>query len=183
MGIRPASEADIAPLVNLINSAYRGESGLRGWTTESRLIGGVRIDDEAVRELMAEPGGIILAAFEEEFPERIVGCVNLRMNVPMSGYEPGSTGYIGLLTVDVDQQSKGVGRFLLERAERYAIEIMKAVGIQMYVLSIRNELINWYLRQGYRPTGERVPYPYGSTRFGEPVVEGLEFMILFRPLV
>ena len=38
-------KADIPALVNLVNSAYRGEDAKKGWTNEADLlVGGIRID-------------------------------------------------------------------------------------------------------------------------------------------
>ena len=41
--MRVASAADAPALVDLINSAYRGESSKAGWTTEADLLGGQRV--------------------------------------------------------------------------------------------------------------------------------------------
>ena len=38
----------------------------------------------------------------------------------------------------------------------------------MTVISVRDELIAWYERRGYRRTGELSPFPYGDERFGIP---------------
>ena len=38
--IKIAIQADIPSIVALLNSAYRGESSMKGWTTEAHLIGG-----------------------------------------------------------------------------------------------------------------------------------------------
>ena len=41
---RTATEADVDAVVTLVQSAYRGESGRSGWTTESDLLDGQRTD-------------------------------------------------------------------------------------------------------------------------------------------
>jgi hypothetical protein len=46
------------------------------------------------------------------------------------------------------------------------------------VLHVRETLIAWYERRGYRKTGENEPYPYGDERFGKPLVDGLYFVVM-----
>jgi hypothetical protein len=44
------------------------------------------------------------------------------------------------------------------------------------------ELISYYERQGYRMTEERIPFPNGEPRFGEPLIDGLMFGTMSRPI-
>jgi hypothetical protein len=43
-------------------------------------------------------------------------------------------------------------------------------------------LIAWYVRRGYRLTGETEPFPYGDNRFGTPLRDDLSFVVLQRDL-
>jgi type II secretory pathway pseudopilin PulG len=52
-----ASAADVPEVERLVNSAYRGDSSRRGWTTEADLLGGQRTDAEALAALVAAPAG------------------------------------------------------------------------------------------------------------------------------
>jgi hypothetical protein len=54
--------------------------------------------------------------------------------------------------------------------------------VEMTVIIQRIDLIAWYGRRGYAPTGERRPFPYGDERFGLPRREDLEFTVLAKPL-
>jgi hypothetical protein len=47
----------------------------------------------------------------------------------------------------------------------------------MTVISVREELISWYLRHGYRLTGERKPFVVPDVRWGIPK-QPLEFVVL-----
>lgn len=40
--------------------------------------------------------------------------------------------------------------------------------IRMTVVHVRDTLIAWYARRGYRPTGDTEPFPYADERFGRP---------------
>lgn len=50
------------------------------------------------------------------------------------------------------------------------------------MLEPREELIAWYERRGYLPTGELRPFPYGNERIGIPVRDDLRFIVLRREL-
>ena len=61
IAISLAGIADSEQLLGLVNSSYRGESSRRGWTTEADLIAGeVRIDADALQQVMITPGSIVL---------------------------------------------------------------------------------------------------------------------------
>ena len=53
--------------------------------------------------------------------------------------------------------------------------------LRMTVIDVRDELIAWYERRGYRRTGIRKPFPYGDTRFGVPRRDDLRFEVLEKP--
>ena len=57
--LRPAHEADVDTLVDLVQRAYRGEGG---WTTEAHLVSGSRTHAAEVREMLADPAVTLLAA-------------------------------------------------------------------------------------------------------------------------
>jgi hypothetical protein len=40
--IKKATKKDISALNLLVNSAFRGETSKKGWTTEEHLLGGIR---------------------------------------------------------------------------------------------------------------------------------------------
>ncbi len=155
-----------------MNSAYRGESGLRSWTTEAHFISGQRIDRDRLAELIQKPGTIILIA--ENFSGKIQGCVELR--------KEGSEAYLGMLTVDPSLQRVGLGSMLLEESELWVQREFNANAIHMNVISIRLELIEWYLRRGYKIAAETSKFPYGDNRFGRPLRDDLEFVVLRKAL-
>ncbi len=87
-----------------------------------------------------------------------------------------------MLTVRPDLQGAGVGRRLLDEAEQFARRRFAATTIEMTVIDLRTELIDWYRRRGYEPTGETRPFPYGDARFGLPRRDDLRFVVLRRAL-
>jgi len=169
--VRPASAGDVAALVTLVNSAYRGESSRAGWSTEADLIGGIRVDVERVHAAIRGDGHVVLV---HESEEGIAGCVQLERT--------GEHCYLGMLTVRPTLQNGGLGRRLLQAAEEWASAQWHARMMYMTVLKQRPALIAWYERRGYIVTDERKPFPYGDERWGLPARDDLEFLVLRKAL-
>src|SRR5262245_39736744 len=108
--ISTATSADLPELVALVNSAYRGESSKRGWTTEADLLGGVRTDETSMLKLITDPGGVMLQCRNDN--NELLGCVNLQRQQEQL--------YLGMLTVSPDLQGGGIGKALLKASEDYA---------------------------------------------------------------
>ena len=154
MSITKAILADAAELTQLVNSAYRGESSQKGWTSEAHLLGGIRIDEAAMTEYLLDPATTILKYTNED--GQIIGCVYLQIRKQKL--------YLGMLTVSPTLQTNGIGRQLLHEAELLAHQ-MNCSAIFMTVITTRHELIKWYERRGYRATGKIEPFP-ADTKFG-----------------
>lgn len=167
--ITKAVVEDAPALDKLVNSAYRGESSRQGWTTEADLLDGTRTDATAIAELIHTPGTTLLKYTEGN---EILGCVELRT-------EHGKL-YLGMLTVRPHLQGKGIGKALMKAAEEEAKK-QKCTSIFMTVISVRKELIDWYVRHGYQHTGERKPFAFNDPRFGQPK-QKLEFIVLEKRL-
>ncbi|HEX7348053.1 MAG TPA: GNAT family N-acetyltransferase [Rhodanobacteraceae bacterium] len=165
---RAASAADIDAVVALTESAYRGDSSRRGWTTEADLLDGQRTDRQEVAELVANPNVHLLLA--ERDGVLLACCVVERL-----AREHAGDGYFGMFSVRPDAQGQGIGRALLSAAERSARDEWQARVMRMTVIDVRSELIAWYERRGYRRTGEYKPFPYGDARFGVPKRNDLRF--------
>lgn len=163
--IEQAITEDAAELSQLVNSAYRGESSKQGWTTEADLLDGTRTDSAAIADLISEPSTYVLKYVEEK---KIIACVELKCEE--------NKLYLGMLSVKPGLQNKGIGKKLLTAAEEFA-QSKRISSIFMTVISVRTELIDWYIRHGYQPTGERKPFAFSDPRFGQPKTE-LEFIVL-----
>lgn len=167
--ITPATTTDAEALSSLVNSAYRGESSRVGWTTEADLLDGTRTDAAAIAAAITTPGTTILKHTENE---EITGCVELVRN--------GDSMYLGMLTVKPGLQGAGLGKTILLAAEAFA-HAKGCTTIHMTVISLRAELIAWYLRQGYHLTGQKKPFAFNDPRFGLPK-RPLEFEVLEKNL-
>ncbi len=172
--LRPATAADLAAIVALMNSAFRGVGPNAGWNSEAAYIDGDRTSEQHLREeLAARPESLLLVA-EQTTEQRLFGCVSLDPVSP-------ETWYLGSLTVDPGLQNSGIGRDLLAAAEDLA-RARNARHLRMKVVNVRDTLIAWYERRGYHRTGETYPFPYGDTRFGTPRRDDLCFVVLEKSL-
>jgi ribosomal protein S18 acetylase RimI-like enzyme len=169
---RRATLADVPAIVALVESAYRGDASRAGWTTEADLIDGQRTDPGKVTELITDPSSRILLA---EQSGTIVASLLLSAR--------SSDVRLGMFAVRPALQGVGIGRLVLEEAERLCREELKAARVDMTVIAQRPELIAWYERRGYQPTGEREPFPYGDVRSGLPKRNDLYFVVLRKTLL
>jgi ribosomal protein S18 acetylase RimI-like enzyme len=170
--LKPATPTDLSELTTLVNSAYRGDSSRKGWTTEADLLGGIRTSEESLAETIAKPGATILI-HRDETTRELIGCVYLEKKDDLM--------YLGMLTVSPEIQAQGIGRYLLAGAEAYARQL-GCQAVEMTVISQRAELIAWYERRGYALTGETRPFPMGDERFGQPKTS-LEFVVMRKDLL
>lgn len=170
LSFRTATLADVDAVLDLVQSAYRGDSSRTGWTTEADLLHGQRTDAAGVREAVTAPGSRLLLAEQDG---ELVACCQLE--------ERGEAGYFGMFAVRPGNQGAGVGRQVLAEAERVA-RCWGATRMEMTVIVQREELIAYYERRGYRRTGELSPFPYGDERFGLPQREDLAFELLVKTL-
>ncbi|HCU51930.1 MAG TPA: GNAT family N-acetyltransferase, partial [Micromonosporaceae bacterium] len=162
----------VPAVVALVESAYRGDSSRAGWTTEADILQGQRTDPEAVVAVVQDPNSRLLLT---EHDGDLVACCHLEHR--------GDYVYFGMFAVRPDLQGAGLGKVVIAEAERLAREVWAARAMRMTVISVREELIAWYLRRGYHRTGETSPFPYGDERFGLPQRDDLEFEVLAKPLV
>ncbi|MEP6805405.1 MAG: GNAT family N-acetyltransferase [Flavobacterium sp.] len=167
--ITKATLQDIPALTTLINSAYRGETSKKGWTTEAHLLEGKRTTEEELTEIIQDPKNTFLKYTEND---KIIGSVLLVVKENQL--------YVGMLTVSPELQNSGIGKQLLAEAENHA----KTLGLStlsMTVVSVRAELIAWYKRHGYVETGEREQFPSSEIHINISN-EPLEFIYLEKKI-
>jgi ribosomal protein S18 acetylase RimI-like enzyme len=169
---RHAGLDDIPALVALVTASYRGEASRQGWTTEADLLDGDRIDPALLRVDIERDDSLVLVAERDGL---MLACAHVAA-------EDGA-GYFGMFSVRPDCQAQGLGRRVLAEAERIVREEFGLPLMRMTVIDLREELIRWYQRRGYRRTGIRKPFPYGDPRFGLPKRDDLRFEVLEKSLI
>lgn len=165
-----ATQADSHAIRDLLNISYRGEASKQGWTTEAELIAGdKRTDDATLKKVMDQPGSVFLKYTNDE--KQITGCVNLQKHDQKI--------YLGMFSVLPHLQGAGIGNQILKAAEEYGLH-KKCAAIYMSVISLRTELINWYVRHGYADTGKRIPFVEDDVTGKH--LQSLEFMVLEKSI-
>ncbi|MCX7033654.1 MAG: GNAT family N-acetyltransferase [Arenimonas sp.] len=168
---RAAVPADAETVVGLVESAYRGEASRTGWTTEADLLDGRRTGVDDVLASIAQPQSQVMLA---ERDGRLLACAHVAVD--------DGAGYFGMFSVVPGLQRAGVGKQVLAEAERIARDVYGQRTMRMTVIDVRDELIAYYERRGYRRTGIKKPFPYGDARFGLPKRDDLRFEVLEKSL-
>ncbi|RSL51989.1 hypothetical protein CEP51_015135 [Fusarium floridanum] len=179
----------VRSVLSLVRSAYRGPSSLAGWTTEADLVADERISPESLHDKITDPNGAVILAFststsgtstpqsdsDADRDPSLVACCEV-------GRRDGDHAYFGLFAVSPELQAAGIGRQVLQRAEEHAKKEWGSRIMNMWVIWKREELIAWYVRRGYRITGEKAPFPYDQLVNGSALRDDLYFEVLEKEL-
>lgn len=151
---RWARADDAAAVTRLVNAAY---------AVEQFFVRGDRVSMEVVKGLIADSA--VLVATDDDADD-VTACVHIEIR--------GDRGYFGMLAVDPVRQGAGLGRALIAAAEGEARRAgCRAMDIK--VVNLRGDLLHFYGRLGYRPTGTE-PYVH------RPVIQACHFVCLEKPL-
>jgi GNAT superfamily N-acetyltransferase len=176
---RFATHQDIPAVVDLVQSAYRGEESRAGWTTEADLIDGQRIDATMLARTIdqAETYILLAEAHDEPSGHELVGCAEISR---YSG--DGGGAYFGLFAVRPSLQGQGIGGQILDEIERVSVELLREARLVLVVISLRSDMVELYARRGFVPTGDVHLFPYGDERFGRPKRDDLELLVMAKEL-
>lgn len=158
IALEPTNIDDAVNLHGLINQAYRGQ---HGWTRETEIV-------EGERSSLAD----VIALIQNPATHLLVSSINGELAACICVEEKGGHAYISTFAVKPAFQNQGIGKQVLNLAEKYAVGQLGAKKLRMVVISQREELISFYERRGYRRSGEISGYPV-HLNAGVPVVEGL----------
>jgi GNAT superfamily N-acetyltransferase len=149
LDFRFAAPGEVPAVAALVERAYRGPEAATGWTTETHLLTGPRSSVAEIEHLFAEPDSLFVLAVDAG---ELVGCAFLQRR--------GADAYFGMFSVLPSRQGKGVGHELLAACEATARDMWSAHAMSMSVISLREDLIEWYERRGYARTGAGEPFPF-----------------------
>lgn len=167
---RIAGVNDTDSIIELVNESYRPKNPNASWTNESKIVRGNRLNLQQTKDLIQNLNNTLLLGFNHT---QLVCCVLIEKSV--------NSAKIGLLTVAIEHQQQGIGKHTLLAAEGYIAKNLGLNKINMNVLLVRTELIDFYCRHGYQKTGMVKPYP-ANLGVGEPLVQNLKFEILEKYL-
>jgi ribosomal protein S18 acetylase RimI-like enzyme len=175
---RKAISADALNIAALINNAYRGETSRHGWTTEADLLSGSRTEVDEILSLIAADNSMLLLCFDvETAAETLLGSVTLEKH----GDAAPPVAHLGMFAVQPQQQGRGIGKQLLAFAEQAAVEAWGVKSMAMSVITLRQELIAFYQRRGYRLTGALKPFP-AESKLWAPLVSNLQLELMEKSL-
>ncbi len=167
-----AEIADASTIAQLVNSAYRGETSRKGWTTEADLLEGLRTTTQEVAQFIKrEDAFMLIGTLNHEIVATI--CCELQT---ITG---SNTAHFGMIAVKPNLQNKGYGKQIITAAEALTRREWRVVGFAMTVISIRHELIAFYEKLGYQRTGEFKDFPVNPEMW-QPKVEGLNLQYLAK---
>ena len=164
---RKALTTDESDVVSLVNSVYRS-TGARQWTSEVGMVVGPRLTEEGFQTLLTLPNTYVLLGCLDDL---VLACVQLE--------KKGASCYLGMLSVAATYQQYGFGKQLLVHCEEFAKNKLNCSQIHMHVISVRTELLDWYLRKGYQSTEEFIPF-YSTNN--KETGEKLFFQVLRKSL-
>ena len=180
--LRQAKAADVNALKVLLDRCYREDEG---WTNEADLVAGIRTTQAELASVIADPKHYIFVYPKTDTDGRggeetgeLLGCiaVDMKTDVPSS-----NNAYIGMFAVHPKLQGRGVGNTILQAAETFAQQYLQSRSqpyrLTMSILSHRPELLAYYERRGYKPTGLAIPFPIDGNN-GKPKRKDLQLLEL-----
>lgn len=176
--IAEATRADLPAVAALVNAAYRGDAARRGWTHESDLLDGQRTDAATLGDELDAPDPSTILILREVAGDPPAACVMIQR---FRDDDERLLCHLAMLTVDPARQARGLGAALIGEVERRS-RAAGCAAVEMTVIHTRAELLAFYGRRGYRPTGRTKPFPYGDERFGRPLRDDLHFVVIEKAL-
>jgi ribosomal protein S18 acetylase RimI-like enzyme len=146
---RVATSEDAPQLQQLVQSAFRAEDSRQDWTGDMALASKFRIEVKEIEDIMNAQESAFLSATDNT--GSLVGTIGVSKR--------GDTGRLFMLAVDPRRHRGGLGKQVLAYAEGYCQRTWGTAKLGLNALSTRQTLIAWYMRRGYRKTGETSPFP------------------------
>jgi ribosomal protein S18 acetylase RimI-like enzyme len=147
---RIATEDDTMVIRQLIESAFRAEDSRQGWVGNSDLASRFSMEDKAVASIITNPDSTFLMASDAN--GKLLGTIGVSKRAPDSAR-------LSMLAVDPQCHRGGIGKQILTYAEDYCQREWGPKTLGLNALSNRESLISWYMRRGFRKTGETTPFP------------------------
>lgn len=173
----------IGKVVDLINECYRGRGN---WTNEADIVSGLRTNRQALLSELSTMDVILALPHggSKDLDPPVLGCVKTGIVSstvvgPLYG-EPAA--YLGMLAVSADLQSRGLGTALVNEVEHRAKAVYNCRRIVLDVLDCRTQLIDWYLRAGFRHTRQTAHARSFMEKKGEELLVDCSFIVLEKHL-
>ena len=119
-----AEIADASAIAQLINSAYRGETSRKGWTTEADILDGLRTTTSEVGKIIKRDNAFILIGVLNDEIVATICCEWQELAFK-------DTVHFGMIAVKPSLQNKGYGKTLIQAAEAICLREWRVVGFHM----------------------------------------------------
>lgn len=163
---RIATPDDAPQLQQLIQAAFRAEDSRKDWVGDAELAANFCISVDEILPKITSPDSEMIMAFDDN--GALAGTVGVF-------HRSDDLARLFYLAVDQTLHRGGLGRQVLEYAEGYCQRTWGVKKLGLDALTLRKELIAWYMRRGYVPTGEITPFPVDKLN-GRALPEGLGFV-------
>ncbi|KAJ5175668.1 Acyl-CoA N-acyltransferase [Penicillium canariense] len=150
LNFRIANQQDAVKLQQLIESAFRAEDSRQGWVGSSDLASRFHIEVKDISAVIINPATAFLVASDDY--GAILGSIGVSKRAL-------DRARLFMLAVEPQHHRGGIGRQVLAYAEDYCQRTWDSKIVELNALSTREALISWYLRRGYRKTGDSAPFP------------------------
>jgi ribosomal protein S18 acetylase RimI-like enzyme len=163
LSYRYAALGDARAVAALIERAYRAPETEGRWDSEAHLLRGPRTSPREIETLIGDPESRFVLLLRNQTTK---GCALVQRRGLTGCSAPGSEhagAYFGMFAIDTDHRGEGLGDKLLAECERRAKALWEATAMVMTVINVREQLLAWYGRRGYQPTGVRLPFPFTET--------------------
>lgn len=160
---RTGTPTDTPTLYTLVNAAFKSDTTTQIWLTPTRVevfslsyleSKAAAPDTICLIALSRPPNSTAIPTTVDGPDDRIVGCCYLRCD------DAAGRAWLGTLAVDPELHARGLGRALLERAERFVVAEWGLRRMELDVVSSRVQLMAWYEKAGYVKMGTEKPFPY-----------------------
>lgn len=179
--LKPAEPAQATGIAALVNAAFRSEPSGQTWLTDDQYKRTDMVSIKNVQEILNSPSKTIVVGTLATTSELVPVCVlEDRRTHPKTTDAP-DKAWLANLAINPSYHRHGYGVTTLKRAEAFAREMWGAKRLELCIANTRVELRAWYEKNGYRTTGEKMPFPYGNHRQGL-MADGLELLVLGRDI-
>lgn len=172
LNFHKADLVDAESVAKLINSAYRGETSRKGWTTEADILDGARTTTAEVAKMINRSDAFVLIGVLDD---EIIATISCELQIIAFKH----TVHFGMIAVKPSLQDKGYGKEMITAAETMTKREWRVAGYHMTVISLRIKLIEFYERLGYMRTGELQDFPEKPDLW-QPKVDGLTLETLAK---
>jgi ribosomal protein S18 acetylase RimI-like enzyme len=150
---RVATAEDASFLQEMVQAGFRASDSRAGWTGDlPQLNENFTMNINSITTEINNPDGVIIIATDSSNNGVVAAC----FDIVKKGDDLARFAWF---VVAQKYQQRGLGRQVLAYAEEHAQRTWSVSRMELNALSNRQELIAWYMRNGYQKTGVTVPFP------------------------